>query len=130
MKNQEVWAQYKDYTRDVTDYSRKLAFAGAAICWMLKSSDGSFSKNILVALAFFVGYFISDVFQSLAGALLLRRWIRQEEIKQWRENESIDGDYLKPARLDYPSFAFFLLKVSFLLVGFGFVGSDIFKKVG
>jgi hypothetical protein len=37
MKNQEVWSHYKDYTKDMNDFSRKLAFGGLAVCWLPKS---------------------------------------------------------------------------------------------
>jgi len=128
MKNSEVWDQYKAYTKDITEVSRKLGFAGAAICWILKTPQGIFSNSVLWALAFIVAFFISDILQSLSGALLLRYWIRSEEIKIWEANSTLDGEYLKPVWLDYPSFTFFLLKVFSLLVGFIFIAVEIFKR--
>lgn len=128
MKNTEAWDQYKAYTKDITEVSRKLGFAGAAICWILKNPQGTLSISVLWALVFFVVYFISDVLQGFTGALLLRHWLRSEEIKQWRATNSIDGEYLKPGWLDYPSFTFFLFKVVFLLVGFGFLAAEILSR--
>ena len=128
MKNAEVWDQYKAYTRDITEVSRKLGFAGAAICWILKTPQGAFSNSVLWSLIFLVAFFISDVLQSFTGALLLRYWIRTEEIKNWQSNNTLDGEYLKPVWLDYPSFTFFIMKVLFLLVGFVFLAMEILSR--
>jgi hypothetical protein len=128
MKNSEAWDHYKTYTKDITEVSRKLGFAGAAICWVLKTPAGTFSSSVLGALGFFVAFFIADVLQSFVGALFLRHWLRQEEIRQWRETQSLDGEYHKPGWLDYPSFSLFLLKVAFLLAGFAFLGAEILAR--
>ena len=128
MQNAEVWDQYKAYTRDITEVSRKLGFAGAAICWILKTPQGAFSHSVLWSLIFLVAFFISDVLQSFTGALLLRYWIRTEEIKIWQSNNTLDGEYLKPVWLDYPSFTFFIMKVLFLLLGFVFLAMEILSR--
>jgi hypothetical protein len=128
MKNAEAWDQYKSYTKDITEVSRKLGFAGAAICWVLKTPEGTFSICVLWGLTFFVVFFIADVLQSFVGALLLRHWLRREELKQWQTTNSIEGEYLKPGWLDYPSFALFLLKVIFLLIGFTFLAAEILSR--
>lgn len=128
MKNYEVWEQYKSYTRDVTEVSRKLGFAGTAICWVLKLPEGGFSSSVLFALIFFVGFFVADILQSFLGALFIRNWLRIEEVNKWKETQSIEGEYLKPGWLDYPSFTFFLLKVIFLLVGFYFLAVEILSR--
>lgn len=122
MNNQEAWGQYKDYTRDITEFSRKLAFAGAAICWVLKRKDGTFPEHVLTALVFIVGFFIADILQSFIGALLLRRWITKEEIKKWMEFQTIEGEYQKPRWLDYPSYTLFIVKIVLLLIGFIYIG--------
>ena len=129
MKNSEVWGQYKDYTRDITEFSRKLGFAGAGICWVLKEKDGSFPDYVLIALGLFVLYFLADILQGMVGALLLRHWIRKEEIRLYRESNTIDGEYNKPAKLDYPSFTLFLLKIVFILLGFVSVALGIVNTI-
>ena len=128
MKNSEAWTHYKEYTNDLNEFSRKLGFAGSGICWILKNSDGSFPKYVLIALAFFVLFFIADVLQKFVGALLHRRWIRKREIELWNEAKTIEGEYLKPGWLDKPSFTLFVLKISFLLIAFSFVGLSVFLK--
>lgn len=121
MKNQEVWSNYKDYTRDITEFSRKLAFGGLAICWFFKGSDLVFPKLILASLLFFILFFIFDILQSLTGALLLRLWIRSEENRLWEETGSIDQEYNKPAWLDGPSYGFFIFKIISIFVAFGLI---------
>lgn len=130
MKNGEVWDQYKSYTKDITELARKLGFAGSAICWVLKSPNGALSSSVLLALAFFVLFFVADILQGLLGALILRGWIRGEEKRIWRESSSLDGEYLKPPWLDYPSFGLFLMKILFLLVGFVALAIEIFSRPG
>lgn len=128
VNNSEVWGQYKSYTRDITEFSRKLGFAGVATCWVLKSADDSLPGYVLWALGFFVLFFISDILQGLVAALVLRRWIRSEEIELHRMTGKIEGEYNKPQWLDYPAFTLFLLKVSFLLIGFLYIGFAIIGK--
>lgn len=128
MKNADVWDQYKSYTKDVTELSRKLGFAGAAICWVLKSPNGALSSSVLLSLAFFVLFFMADTLQGVLGALILRVWIRREEKRMWTESGSLDGEYLKPPWLDYPSFSLFLMKIVFLLVGFAALAVEIFSR--
>jgi hypothetical protein len=75
-----------------------------------------------------VAFFIADVLQSFIGALLLRYWLRGEELKQWQATNSIEGEYLKPSWLDYPSFTLFLSKVILLLMGFTFLAVEILSQ--
>ncbi len=129
MTNAEIWGQYKDYTRDLTEFSRKLAFAAAAIAWALKTDTG-FSGSGLLALASVVIFFMADVFQSLTAALCLRRWLYAEEEKRWMETKSIEGDYQKPKSLDKPAFFFFGVKIAALMLSFAFIGAEIVAKWG
>ena len=122
MKNSELWESYSDYTKILTETARKLGFAAAAICWFFKAPDNSFPSHILIALGFVVLYFISDMLQFLFGAIVLRFWTRSKEKKMCRETGTIEGDYKKPAWLDYPSFTLWWIKVVCLLLGFLFIG--------
>ena len=81
MKTEELWKQYQGYTRDLTDHSRKLGFAGVAICWIFKTKDFTFPPMIYWAMAFFVAYFICDVLHYLIGAALTRWYVQKEEFK-------------------------------------------------
>jgi len=131
MKNSEIWKRYQEYTRDLTENSRKLGYAAIAMCWLFKLENFSFPKHINFAVGFIVVFFISDIFQSLFGAILIRLWVRHHEKKIWEatknsDNQTIEGDYYKPAWLDYPSFSMWCLKILSLLIGYSFIGYQIF----
>ena len=128
MKNSEAWGNYKDYTRDVTEFSRKLAFAGIAIVWVLKPEDGSFTNLSLLALAFVVMYFLGDVAQYLTGAIRWYIWINSEEEKNIENTGGIEGDYSPPVSLDTPVFYLFWVKVALLIIGFIFLGAEIWAR--
>lgn len=127
MKNSELWQQYKEYTQGLSENSRKLAFGAAAICWIFKSPSGRFPDGIDIALSLVAAFFVADILQYLLGALFIRMWTRHHEKKQWKETESIDGDYQKPHWLDYPSYSLWWAKVVFLLLAYIIIGSSIFQ---
>ncbi len=128
MKNAEVWKHYKEYTRDVTEYSRKLAFAAGALCWFFKDENSEFPLRIEVSILFIVVFFISDILQGCTGAFVHRCWIRSEEKRQWKASKTIEGEYDKPAWIDYPATTFFLVKIFGLLVSFVFIGLHLFAS--
>lgn len=117
MKNAELWEQYKSYTRDATEFARKIGFAAAAICWFFKTDSG-FPVAITWALLFVVGFFVFDVLQSLSAALIYRKWLHKAEARRFAETGGIEGDYQKPRWLDYPAFTFFCLKLFLLFLAF------------
>jgi len=126
MTNKELWGQYKEYTADLTNNARKLAFAAGAIAWFFKDNDNIFPKSILFAIGFLVLFFICDISQFIFGALMIGWWTRKEEKKKYKETKSIEGGYDKPAWLDYPCRTFWFLKIVFLLLTFTCIGVYIF----
>jgi hypothetical protein len=126
MTNQEVWTQYKDYSQTTSDIARKIAFAGIAICWLFRDKNNDFPSLVMIALVFLLLFFLSDLLQYLITALLLRRWIRKEEIKMWENVGVIEGDYNKPTWIDTPTFSFFVSKLTFLIISFIFLGIWLF----
>ena len=122
MKNEELWASYVDYTKALSEFARKLGFGAAAICWFFKAPDNAFPPNVKISLIFVVLYFMFDLLQYMFGAALLRAWTRHTEKKMWKEKKTIEGDYEKPAWLDYPSYTLLWIKVISLLLGYIFLG--------
>lgn len=122
MKNSELWGAYKDYTKTLTEVAEKLGFAAVAICWFFKNADNTFPAIILAGLIFVVFYFTFNLLQFLLGAVLIRIWVRREEKKRWREQNTIEGEYDKPAWLDYPSYTMWWLKIICLLTSFCLIG--------
>lgn len=127
MTNAELWQQYQTYTKTVTELVRKLGFAAAAICWFFKDATGVFPTRVLSALFLVVLFFVADVLQFLAGAVMLRCWTRQREKELWNQNGTLDGDYEKPVWLDYPSYAFWWGKILLLLYAFLLIATHILK---
>lgn len=125
MNNEDVWSHYKRYTADITDLSRRLAFGGAAVCWIFRSADGTFPRSVLWAFLEIFAFFASDMLQSLVGAIGHRRWIRRSEIELFERTGSIDGEYSKPASLDVWPYRLFLWKLVFLALSFLSLGAHI-----
>lgn len=126
MRNEDLWKQYHEYTKDLTDNCRKLGFAAAALCWLFKIPPNIFPKPIVIALGFTVAFFIADILQYLLSALIIRFWTRSQEKAVWKEKQTIDVDYQKPAWLDYPAFVLWWTKICCLLLGYSFIGIQIF----
>lgn len=128
MTNKELWQQYKEYTSELTANSRKLAFAATAICWLFKNADNSFPDIIFNALGYIAAFFLADILQYFLSAILLRAWIRKQEIKKWNEGDQIEGSYYKPEWLDKPAYIMWWLKTGFLFTAYASIGVHVFFK--
>ena len=128
MKNAELWKSYEDYTKGLTENARKLGFAAAAVCWFFKNQDDRFPQLILASLGFTVIFFLADILQYLFGAILLKCWTRNQEKKKYKATGSIEGEYNKPAWLDYPSYTMWWLKIISLVIAFALIGFHIIQK--
>lgn len=128
MKLSELWRNQEKYSRDLTEHSRKLAFAVAAICWFFKSETITFPPAIFWSLIFLVGFFVFDVLHYLWGAVRYRRFIYREEEKLGNQ---LDGDPNVPVtrKLDRPIFAMFWLKSAFLLASFAMLLMEFFYRI-
>ena len=118
MQNADLWKSYDFYTSELTKHARQLGFAGIAVCWLFRSSEGAFPGFVLVGLLAFVGFFASDVLQYYGAAILLRFWTQREESRKHDETGTIEGEYLKPRWVDRLPFLLFNLKIFLLLGGF------------
>lgn len=118
MTNKEVWNIYKEYSQTTSDILRKIAFAGIAFCWLFRNQNYSFPDLVFIALVLLILFFICDFLQYFSATLILRHWIRGEEVRFWENNSSIEGDYQLPTWIDLPSFIFFITKSLTLLTSF------------
>ena len=127
MEGPEVWQEYKEYTKDVTVNSRRLAFGAAALCWFFKSLPPApmFPTLILWALGCVVLFFTLDLLQYGVSAFILRFWMQRQEQKRWDETGTIDGDYPKPRWIDRPAFVMWCVKLVVLLAAFAFIGRHL-----
>ena len=130
MTNAEAWASYVSYTKDLSDLMRKLGFGAAAVCWFFKSPQATFPDAVMAALMLVVLFFAMDMLQYLVAAVALRRWLRREEEKRWKDTGTIGGEYLKPASLDRIPYGFFMAKGATLLCAFFALGIEFAKRLG
>lgn len=128
MKNADLWQSYKEYTETLSTNARTLGFAAAGVCWLFKSEDGVFPRQVLLALVFAVLFFLSDMLQFLIAALCLRVWTRRKEKEFWKLHGTIDKDYHKPAWLDAPAYGLWWIKVLCLLTAFVLIGTYVWSQ--
>ena len=117
MKIDALWKEQQAYTRDLTEHSRKLAFAVAAICWFFRTPTITFPPAILWSLVFLVGFFVCDVLHYFVAAITYRIFIHGEEAKL---GDALDdhSEAELPRSLDKPGFFLFCTKTGFLMASF------------
>jgi|SRR5258705_3079405 len=129
MKTEKLWDEYQYYTRDVTENSRKLAFAVAAICWFFRTPESTFPPAILWSLALLVCFFVSDVLQYLSAAFTLRKFLEHQEEKHYLKTGALPQEVTKPRWVDYPATFFFIVKTLFLLGSFVALGTEFYWRI-
>ncbi len=129
MTLQDAWNEYQENTRALSENARKLAFAGAAICWFFKGGDATFPGKISLSLAFIVLFFLGDMLQYLASAILLRIWARRQEKILKFTKLSLDTPIEKPLWVVGPPFVLFLAKLALLLVAFIFLILEFASRI-
>ena len=128
MKNSDLWQQYSNFTKDLSDNIRKLAFTSAALCWLFKNNENVFPEEIRFSLGAIAVFFIFDIFQYLLGALFVKFWTESKEKEFLIKTGNIEGDYHKPTWLDLPSFYCWVLKCLSLAVSYFYLGEYIFLR--
>jgi len=128
MKTDKLWEQYQHYTQTLTEHSRKLAFAGAAICWFFKTPEITFPPLINIALGFIVVFFFLDILHYFMGAVFLGGWTRHQEKVQWDKTQMLPDDLEKPAWVDLPAQILFAGKTLILMSAFLFIGAEFLSR--
>ena len=131
MKLEKLWESYDFYTQSLTEQSRKLAFAAAAICWFFKGDDVTFPALITWALLCIVVFFLLDILQYLSTALLVRGWAFKKEVElEQTKGEALPEDEVSnPPRLYRPGFFFFCAKLAVLMLSFLFLISEFLSRL-
>jgi hypothetical protein len=129
MTTEKLWESYRGYSRDLTEHSRKLAFAAAAICWFFRSPDVTFPTAILWSLGLLVVYFILDVMHYLWGAIRVRKFLRSEEDKLYKKTGSVSGEISVPRSLDDPIFKVFCAKALALLASLVMLATEFVYRI-
>lgn len=123
MTGEKLWEQYQNYTRDVTEHSRTLGFAGCGVCWLFKQGDFTFPPLIYLSLFFFVSFFAFDIMHPFTGALMVKWFTEGKEKEMWNKTwqskkPTVAFDSPKPRWVDLPAFVCFVAKCLFLIAGF------------
>jgi hypothetical protein len=124
-----LWEEYQHYTRDLTEHSRKLAFAVAAICWFFKTPEITFPPAILWSLALLVCFFVFDVLHYFVGAFTVRFFLEYHEKAHYGETGELPKEIFKPRWVDRPATFFFVIKTLFLLCSFGALGTEFYYRI-
>jgi|SRR5437016_12811974 len=129
MTTEKLWEQYQYYTRDLTEHSRKLAFAVAAICWFFKTPDITFPPAIFWSLALLVCFFVFDVLQYSTGAFTVRLFLEYHEKLHYEKTHTELSEVPKPRWVDYPATFCFIVKTLFLLASFAALGTEFYYRL-
>ena len=121
--SEALWKSYQEYTEGLSVNGRKLAFAAAGICWILKTD--LLPNLVLIALLFVSLFFVFDILQYLIAAILLRFWLRTKEKEFQKQNGTLKGDYSAPASLDKIPFIFWIAKIICLISSYILIGGYV-----
>lgn len=127
----ELWDRYKSYTTDLTEFGRKLGFAAAAICWLLKAPNDQFPRLVLWALGAVAVYFFLDIIQRLWASIRLKRFLEAREAAFFAEHRKAmpaDHEIQQPRKLDAPIYLVYLTKIAFLLLSFTLITAEILRR--
>lgn len=122
-----MWEKYSNFTKDLSDNARNLAYAAAGLSWAFKIDAGNFPPTVIIALRSIIVFFIADILQYVSGALIVRFWVRGQEKKKFIETKSIEGQYDQPGWIDTPPLIFWLIKIAALLVAYIYLGTYVFQ---
>jgi hypothetical protein len=125
VKSEDVWRQYQEYTDLASNHARKLGFAAGGLLWILRDTEGGWSKGMRFGLLCVVIYFTTDILQYVVASVRRRVWIRGEEVRRWREDRQIDGDYDVPESIDRPVYALWWIKLASLVVSFATIAWNL-----
>jgi hypothetical protein len=129
MTTEKLWDQYQDYTRDLTEHSRKLAFAVAAICWFFRTPQITFPPAILWSLALLICFFVLDVLHYFIGAFFVRLFLEHHEKAHYEKTGTELKEIPKPRWVDYPATFFFITKTLVLLSSFVALGTEFYYRI-
>lgn len=132
MNIQKLFAESKEYSQELTEFARKLAFVAAAICWFFKKEpEVTFPTAIYFSLFFIVLFFFFDVLQYLVGTVTLYAWTRKKEkeyLDKYKE-KAYEQALLKPIWIIKLVYSFFLLKIFFLCLAFLALGQEFISRM-
>ena len=120
MKLAEYKSDFYHFTGKLSDINRQIAFAGIALIWIFKKTNGTqitiCDELELPAILLAVGLgfdILQYIYQSITWAIFYRY--------HEKKNSNPDLDILASPVLNYPSWTFFILKVLSVIVSYVFI---------
>lgn len=130
MKLKDLTKTVDYYSEKVSELVRKFAFAGIAIIWVFKLDSDSSSllpKDLIHPLLFIFFSLIFDLLHYLISTLTYYIILRGHEKKGKKADDDI-GKIKKEN--NYVGWAFWTLKLSFLIIAYTLIGCFIINKIG
>jgi len=127
----ELWEIRNKNSGEATDSARKLAFGAAAICWLFRSDEFTFSVPIYISLLFVSIFFLFDILQFISTTLIYTSYIKKLEIAALKCNASIDEIKVPgvPDYLNLPSWFFYIAKMVFLFFSYSAISYEFVVRM-
>lgn len=116
-KLSEFKEDYYFFTGKLSDINRQIAFAGIALIWVFKKGDNSgfqIDSELILPAILIVSALAFDIFQYIYQSVTWSIFYTYHN----RKNKSEDKKIKSPEYLNYPSWAFFFIKVILVLIAY------------
>jgi len=121
---------YQELSGKASDVARQLSFAGIAVIWIFKVSEGQSLKlppDLILPTLLLCSALACDLMQYVSGAIIWGIFHRYYEIKTKHSQE--DPDLTASPYLNWPAIAFFYLKLLGVILSYIFIISYCWKRL-
>lgn len=128
MKLSEAKEAFYHFTDKLSNINRQIAFAGIAIVWIFKISDGEntvICDELVVPSILLIAALGLDILQYLYQSIAWAIFYRYHEKKDPKK----DPDILASPCMNYPSWLLFILKVLVVIIAYGFILSYLVNNL-
>jgi hypothetical protein len=119
MTLKDLKGDYEALSGKASDIVRQLALAGIGIAWIFRSTSGGIDRldpKLINASFVIVLALLLDLLQYLVSTTILFGYFRYKENQKPKPRPETEFEI--PPSLNWPSFAFFYLKTSALLIAY------------
>lgn len=127
MKLSEYKNDYYVFTGKLSDINRQIAFAGIALIWIFKKSDGiniSICGELVLPTIFLASSLAFDMFQYIYQSITWAIFYRYHEKKTTE-----DIDVVAPIYLNYASWVLFSIKILLVIFSYFFIIRFLIEKL-
>lgn len=112
----EIWAQYKAHTLELSTTARQLGFAAIAICWTIKPNSLYLPPILQATLFLAVLFFIFDLSHYICGAYCNHKWAKRCQAKKKKNSEYVCKKKLNEGRWTKKFFIIKILTIFFTYI--------------